>query len=143
LIEAHHHQTNPDILARICENIHGMLMRPDWRAQLQRAREQLPGQEGQGAPIPLAEILVEARSSQVIAATTAMHKMMAKGQIRSAMEEAFFALQERHLPALHAIVGEILCQRGDGRGSGKFNVISRAYATRGEIQSDQFCPPHY
>ena len=136
LIEAHHQQNEPDILARICDNIHEMLMRPDWHAQLQRAREQLPGQESYGAPIPLAEILVEARSSEVIAATTAMHHMIAKGQVRSAMEEAFFALQDAptYLP-LHAIIGEILYQQGVVEEAvEKFGVISRAYSTRGEEQ---------
>jgi tetratricopeptide (TPR) repeat protein len=136
LIEAHHRQTDPKVLTRICENIHEMLMRPDWRAQLQRAREQLPSQEGQKRPIPLAEILVEARSSEVIAATTAMHEMMAKGQMRSAMEEAFFALQDAptYLP-LHAIVGEILFQQGVVEEAvEKFGVISRSYSTRGEVQ---------
>lgn len=136
LIESHRQQTNPDILMRICDNIHQMLMRSDWRAQLRRAREQLPGQDGQGPPIPLAEILIEARSSEVIASISAMNDMVFKGQMRSAMEEAFFALQDAptYLP-LHAIMGDILHQQGDLVGAvEKFSVISRAYATRGDVQ---------
>lgn len=136
LIESHHQQTNPAILERICDNIHQMLMRSDWRAQLRRAREQLPGQDGKGPPIPLAEILIEARSSEVIASIAAMHDMIARSQPRSAMEEAFYALQDAptYLP-LHAIMGEILYQQGEMAGAvEKFGVISRAYATRGDVQ---------
>lgn len=136
LIESHRQQTNPNTLERICDNIHEMLMRSDWRAQLRRAREQLPGQDGKGPPIPLAEILIEARSSQVIAAISAMYDMISRAQVHSAMEEAFYALQEAptYLP-LHAIMGDILAQQGDLAGAiEKFGVISRTYATRGDVQ---------
>jgi tetratricopeptide (TPR) repeat protein len=136
LIESHRQQTNVDTLERICDNIHEMLMRSDWRAQLRRAREQLPGQDGEGPPIPLAEILIEAHSSEVIAAISAMNDMISRAQARSAMEEAFYALQEAptYLP-LHAIMGDILAQQGNQAGAlEKFSVISRAYATRGDVQ---------
>jgi tetratricopeptide (TPR) repeat protein len=52
------------------------------------------------------------------------------------MEEAFYALQDAptYLP-LHAIMGEILYQQGELEGAvEKFNVVSRTYATRGDVQ---------
>jgi tetratricopeptide (TPR) repeat protein len=136
LIDAQHHQNNREILERICDNIHEMLMRSDWRVQLRRAREQLPGQDGKGPPIPLAEILIEAHSGEVIAAMSAIHEMVSRGQMHSAMEEAFYALQEAptYLP-LHAIMGEVLYQQGELAGAlEKFSVISRTYANRGDVQ---------
>jgi tetratricopeptide (TPR) repeat protein len=136
LIESHRQQTNPEVMERICDNIYEMLMRSDWRTQLRRAREQLPGQDGKGPPIPLAEILIEARSSEVISAITTIHEMISKGQGRSAMEEAFYALQEAptYLP-LHAIMGDILYQQGELVGAvEKFGVIARTYSTRGDVQ---------
>ena len=136
LIEAQRFQSNPEILNRICVNVHDMLMRPDWRTQLRQAREQLPATGDQDSYLPLAEILVEARSSQVTISVSMIKEMMKKGHLRSAMEEAFYAMDEAptYLP-LHAIIGEMLVQSNQVETAvEKFQVIARTYAMRGEAQ---------
>ena len=42
LIEAQSHQTDPDKMEQLCNNIKQLLLRPNWRAELIQAREQLP-----------------------------------------------------------------------------------------------------
>lgn len=136
LIESQRFQNNSEILNRICVNVHDMLMRPDWRAQLRQAREQLPAMGDQGSVLPLAEILVEARSSQVTISVSMIKEMMKRGHLRSAMEEAFYAMDEAptYLP-LHAIIGEMLVQSNQvATAVEKFQVIARTYAMRGEAQ---------
>jgi len=113
-----------------------MLMRPDWRIHLQRAREQLPGQSTKAIPMPLAEIILQARSGLLVESISAIHEMSGRGQLRSAMEEAFYALQHAptYLP-LHSLMGEMLCAQGNNEGAAaKFQVVARDYSVRGEAQ---------
>ena len=136
LIESHHQQDDPRIQQRLCDNVHGMLMRADWREQLRRAREQLSGHGEKGPPIPLAEILTEARSSQVIELMAWIYDLAKHGYIRSAMEEAYRVIQlaPTYL-ALHSLMGELLVKAKDQQAAvTKFQVVSRAYASRGEMQ---------
>jgi hypothetical protein len=46
LIETFSQQTDEKLQKRICENVSKMLIRPDWRDQIQLARKQLPAQPG-------------------------------------------------------------------------------------------------
>ena len=136
LIELHRQQEDPRIQKRLCDNVHEMLMRADWRAQLLRARQQLPGHGQDGPPIPLAEILTEARSSQVVELMAWIYDLSQHGHVRSAMEEAYRAIQfaPTYL-ALHSMMGELLVKENDLSGAvTKFQVVSRAYASRGEMQ---------
>lgn len=136
LIESQRRQNDPDLYNRICDNVQELLDRRDWRNHLRQARQQLPGMEGSGTPIPLAEILVEARSSQVINSVALIHEMMQRAQNRSAMEEAFYAIEDAptYLP-LHALMAEMLAQSGETEAaSEKLQVIMRTYAMRGEAQ---------
>jgi tetratricopeptide (TPR) repeat protein len=136
LIESYRQRTDPTTQVRLCDNIHSMLMRPDWRAQITRARKQLPGQAKGGQPLPLAELLTEARSGQVIDSVSAIYAMIDKGFYRTAIEEAFRTLQDAptYLP-LHSIVGDILVKEGDSVNAViKYQVVARAYAARGEAQ---------
>ncbi len=64
------------------------------------------------------------------------YRLMKEGLYHSATEEAFFALQQTptYLP-LHSVMGEMLAQSGDIEGGvAKFQVVSRSYAARGEMQ---------
>ncbi len=136
LIEAHRQKGNTETQDRLCSNISTMLMRPDWRAQIRRAREQLPGQGQSRTPIPLAEILTEARSGQVIESVSTIYEMMSRGQYRSAMEEAYRALlgAPTYLP-LHSLMGEMLVKQSEPESAvAKFLVIARTYASRGDAQ---------
>ncbi len=132
LIESNR-RINEEIQARMCTNIRDMLMRPDWKTQLRKAREQLPA-SGDNTPIPLAEILLEARSGRVIAAMSSIYDLVQDGSYRTAMEEAFYILQESptYLP-LHATMGEMLVKQNDVNAAvAKFQVISRVYESRGD-----------
>jgi tetratricopeptide (TPR) repeat protein len=134
LIEAQSAQSDPKALEKMCDIIHGLLMRPDWRANLLRAREQLPAHEGDRPPIPLAEALFEAHSSEVVDAISNIYQLARDGYYRSAMEEAFYTLQlaPTYLP-LHTQMGELLLKQNRvGDAIEKFMVIGRTYSTRGE-----------
>ena len=136
LIESHHQQEDPRVQKRLCDNVMGMLMRADWRDQVKRAREQLPGRGEEGPLIPLAEILTEARSSQVVESMAVIYDLVKRGFLRTAMEEAYRVIQvaPTYL-ALHSLMGELLVQEKDLHGAVvKFQVVARAYASRNEIQ---------
>ncbi len=136
LIESHHQQDDARIQKRLCDNVIGMLMRDDWRAQVKSAREQLPGRGEEGPLIPLAEILTEARSTQVVEAMAVIYDLVKRGYLRTAMEEAYRVIQvaPTYL-ALHSLMGELLVQEKDLSGAvTKFQVVARAYASRNEIQ---------
>jgi tetratricopeptide (TPR) repeat protein len=134
LIEAQSQQSDPKALEKMCDIIHGLLMRPDWRANILRARQQLPAKEGDRPPIPLAEILFEAHSSEVVDAISYIYQLARDGYFRSAMEEAFYTVQlaPTYLP-LHTQMGELLLKQNRiSEAIDKFMVIARTYSTRGE-----------
>lgn len=136
LIDSQRFQNDPAALQRICDNVHDMLNRSDWRERLYLARQQLPGMDRSDPPIPLAEVLVEARSSHVIGAVSSIYEMMEHGQLRSAMEEAFYALDDAptYLP-LHALMAELQTRNGNPSAAiEKYQVIARTYAMRGDAQ---------
>ncbi|RME86784.1 MAG: tetratricopeptide repeat protein, partial [Anaerolineae bacterium] len=134
LIEAQKSQMDEDALHRLCDNIHDLLVRPDWQATLLKAREQLPQVSEDAPPLPLAEILIQAQSSRVLEAINRIHQLARAGHIRSAMDEAFQAISHAptYLP-LHTLIGDLLLQ--DNRTQDaitKFFVVAQAYSVRGE-----------
>jgi tetratricopeptide (TPR) repeat protein len=136
LIESYRQQSDPDLEIRICDNVHEMLMRSNWRAHLQRARQQLPEQGKKGPAIPLAEILTEAHSSELIESISKIYTMMSQKKIRSAMEEAFFALEHAptYLP-LHSVMGDMLVKQGEPASAvSKYQAVAKSYSVRGESQ---------
>lgn len=139
LVEAQARQTDEDALNRLCDNIQGLLLRPDWQASLARAREQLPRSDG-GLPLPLAEILIQAQSSQVLDAIHSVHQLARAGHLRSAMDQAFEALTHAptYLP-LHTLIGDLLVREGRVQDAiAKYTVVAQAYSVRGETaQSTQ------
>ena len=133
LIEALSGEGDEESHERLCDNIDEMLMRDDWREHLQEAREELPESDGE-VPLPLAEILIEAQSGQVLGAMSRVHGLARKGYMRSAMDEAFEAISyaPTYLP-LHSLIGDLLIQ--DGRTDdaiAKFSMIAESYGVRGE-----------
>jgi len=136
IIEANHHTNDTEAHARLCENVRSLLLRPDWRENLARARAQMPERDPGGPLMPLAEIITEARSSQVIEAIARIYDLTNRGNLRTALEEAFYALQEapNYLP-LHTLIGELLLKAGQLQdGISKLLVVARAYSVRGEPQ---------
>lgn len=140
LIEEQRQNDDETAMQRICDNVHGLLMRPDWRIHLKRARQQLPKHGGRvqakQMPLPLAEMITQSHSSQLIDSISAIYEMMSKGYNRSAMEEAYFALQgaPTYLP-LHVLLAELLVKQEEiTEASTKMQVIANTYSARGERQ---------
>ncbi len=132
LIEAQSHQTDSDKMEQLCANIKQLLLRPNWRAELIQAREQLP-KYAEGI-LPLAEILTQAQSGRVIEAVGKVRQLARAGYLRSAMDEAFesFNFAPTYLP-LHTLVGDLLIQEGRTQDAiTKYTVVAQAYSSRGE-----------
>ena len=134
IIEAFASQSTPDIQSRFCDNINQMLTRSDWREGVRHARQQLPPQPIKTTPLPLAEILTEASSSQVVESLAKINQLARTGKLRSAMEEAFHALQfaPTYLP-LHITIGDLLLQEGRvPEAVLKYTIVAESYSSRGE-----------
>lgn len=131
LIEAQAAQAEEEALKRLCENIHALLMRPNWRDHLHQSREQMPKSE---MLMPLADVLLQAQSSQVLEAINHIHQLARAGQLRTAMEEAFHALSHAptYLP-LHILIGDLLVRENHiPEAIAKFSAVAQAYSVRGE-----------
>jgi tetratricopeptide (TPR) repeat protein len=134
LIESQSAQTDEAAHKRLCENIKNLLYQPGWRAKVKAAREQLPKTADDSPPMPLAEILTQAQSSEVIEAIGRIHKLARAGHFRSAMDEAFYSLRlaPTYLP-LHTLIGDLLLQNGlEQDAIAKYTVVAQAYSVRGE-----------
>lgn len=134
LIEAQASQNDEFALKRLCDNINEMLMRRNWRDHLHRAREQMPRSQDGDMPMPIAEVLLEAQSSQVLEAINHVHQLARSGWLRTAMEEAFQALiyAPTYLP-LHTLIGELLVREDHiEEAIAKFTTVAQAYSIRGE-----------
>jgi len=134
LIEAQAADTDDTDQLRLCKNVKGLLMREDWRNHLLKMREQLPKAQEGDTPLPLAEVVIQAQSSQVLDAISYINQLARRGRLRSAMDEAFHALQNAptYLP-LHALIGDLLVREGHTEEAiAKYTVIATAYSVRGE-----------
>ncbi len=135
LIEAFTQQSDSKLQKRICENISKMLIRPDWRDQILKARQQLPAQPAGSAPAPLAEMLTESTSSQLVESLSKVNQLARANKLLTAMEEALYALKyaPTYLP-LHVCIGDLLVQEGRiTEAIEKFSIIARCYNVRGEV----------
>jgi tetratricopeptide (TPR) repeat protein len=134
LIESFPHLSDLKLQKRICENISKMLIRPDWRDQIQRARQQLPPQPSGSAPVPLAEMLTEASSSQLVESLAKVNQLAHSNKLLTAMEEAYYALKfaPTYLP-LHICIGDLLIQENRvPEAVLKYSIVARSYDVRGE-----------
>ena len=135
LIESQQNQNDDTVNRRLCENVAKMLMRADWRDQIHKTREQTRRTQGGDTPTPLAEVVLQAQSSSVIESMSRIHQLARKGTLRSAMDEAYNAVQHAptYLP-LHTLMGDLLIQDGRPEDAiAKFSVIAHAYSVRGEV----------
>jgi len=120
----------------LCENIIGLLYKPDWRQNISDARMQLPGTGAGMAPIPVAEILTEAKNTQIVEAMAEINQLARDGHLRSAMEEAYtlISFAPTYLP-LHTHMGELLLRQNRNQEAiAKFTVVAETYAVRGEAK---------
>jgi tetratricopeptide (TPR) repeat protein len=134
LIEAQATQSDEVTLSRLCDNIGDMLMRKDWRDHLHQAREQMPKSSDGDMLMPLAEVILQAQSSQILEAISHVHQLARSGQLRSAMEEAFQAIAyaPTYLP-LHTLIGDLLVRENHVEEAiTKYSVVAQAYSVRGE-----------
>ncbi len=134
LIEAHRQEQNEAVLHQICENIQSVLTRSDWRQHLVKVRAGMLSENG--APVPLAEVLLQAQSSAILDEMHRIHQLVRQGYLRAAMEEAFFALNlaPTYIP-LHNLIAEILIQEEHLREAiAKLHVIARTYHVRGDVE---------
>jgi tetratricopeptide (TPR) repeat protein len=136
LIEAQASQRDEAALQRLCDNINEMLMRKNWRDRLYRAREQMPKSQDDDMPMPLAEVILQAQSSQVLEAINHIHQLARAGRLRTAMEEAFDAVSyaPTYLP-LHTLIGDLLERENHTQEAiAKFSTVAQAYSVRGEAR---------
>lgn len=134
LIESYQQQTDENALRKVCDNIQGLLMRADWRDQLHKTREQMPIQDG-GMAAPLADMILQVQSSSVLESMNRINQLARMGSLRSAMDEAYDAVQHAptYLP-LHIIMGDLLVQEGHIPDAiTKFSVVAHSYSVRGEV----------
>jgi tetratricopeptide (TPR) repeat protein len=134
LIEAQASQTDEAALKRLCDNINEMLMRKNWRDHLYKSRDQMAKSQEGDMPMPLAEVILQAQSSQVLEAINHVHQLARSGRLRSAMEEAFQALTyaPTYLP-LHALMGDLLVRQNHTQEAiTKLTAVAQAYSVRGE-----------
>jgi tetratricopeptide (TPR) repeat protein len=134
LIEAQITGTDEEGLSRMCTNIRELLMRPAWRAHLQKTREQMPRAQESDMPLLLADVIIHAQSSHVLESMGQINALARQGRLRPAMDEAFHALisAPTYLP-LHTLMGDLLIQEDRvPEAIEKFTVIANAYSVRGE-----------
>jgi tetratricopeptide (TPR) repeat protein len=136
LIETYSQQSDLKLQKRICENISKMLIRPDWRQQTQNARQQLPYQPEGSAPIPLAEMLTEATSGQLVESLAKINQLARANKLLTAMEEAYYALKfaPTYLP-LHVCIGDLLVQENRlPEALMKYSIVAKSYHIKGETR---------
>lgn len=135
ILEAQQHETNPNNLKALCQNVRSQLMRADWREYLQKARAQMPTINEDNPPVPLIEMLLHSRSGQVVEALATVRELSQKEFFRSAMEEAYHALQyaPTYLP-LHIQIGDLLVKNGQVDDAiKKFMLVTDLYEVRGDV----------
>jgi len=135
MIATYRQNNNSAVQEKFCANIKALLFQPDWPVLLAQVRQQQPEYRPDMPLEPLIEMLVVANSSQVVVSVSAINEMIEKGQLNTAMEEALYtiSLAPTYLP-LHSLIGELMVKRGDlERAVSKFQVVSRAYAVRNEL----------
>ncbi len=132
LIESQIGQT-PEVQAKLCENIATFLGRANWRNNLTLARQQLPPASPDSPPLPLAELIAEARGGQLVESMTKIHQLVRSGYFRTAMEEAYRAITfaPTYLP-LHMILADVLLQENhQAEAIAKYTAVARGYNARG------------
>ena len=121
-------------LKKLCLSVVEQIQREDWRDFLSRARQQMPQQTAGAQPMPLAEMLLGVNSGQVVDAMARVRMFAQRGRIHSALEEAYFAIQNAptYLP-LHIQLAELLLQEDRQQEAvEKFLLVTQLYNLRGE-----------
>ncbi len=134
LAESLRQQTDLKTLATACESLAIQLLRPDWQEHLRRSRQQMSASAPGSQPLPLAEMILEAHSNQVIDSLARIRSLSNESLLRAAMEEAYYTLESAptYLP-LHVQMAEILLQENRVEDAvAKFTLVAQAYSLRGQ-----------
>lgn len=134
IIEAESKQSDPQIKNKLCDLIEDMLFRPGWQQHLVQARGDYQI-DIDGAPsIPIGEVLTNPQGHRIVESVRTINHYARSGYMRSAMEEAYFAIQfaPTYLP-LHTYMGELLLKQEHLKEAiEKFGTIAQTYHARGE-----------
>lgn len=134
IIEAESKQTDPGIKNKLCDLIEDLIVRAGWQRNLAQARGDYQV-DIDGAPsIPVGEVLTNPQGYRIIESVKTINEYARLGYLRSAMEEAFFAIQfaPTYLP-LHTYMGELLLKQEHLKEAiEKFEAIADTYRSRGE-----------
>lgn len=134
LIEAHTQGAEEEDLLMLCQNIIDLLMQPNWRQKVMEARAQMPTAVTGALTIPLADILTQAQSTEMVEALSHINQVSRQGFFRTAMEEAYYLMSAAptYLP-LHIHMGELLLRQNRTREAiDKFTIVAETYACRGD-----------
>ena len=134
IIESQASTQDKAVLQSTCKAISNQLMRPNWRSMLKQARVNITSSPDGLPPSPVSDLVLEARNTKVIETMAHVRHLAEAGILRSASEEAMYALQyaPSYLP-LHELIGDLLLQDNrTGEAIQKYLVISELYIVRGE-----------
>ncbi len=126
-------EDDPALFRRIVDNVRGMLLQPRWEEKLREARSELSAAHD-GALLPLTELIIASQSAQVLDALQNINQLARRGYLRSAMEEAYYAISfaPNYLP-LHTLVGDLLVQANRLEvAAEKYKMVARSYQIRNE-----------
>jgi len=110
------------------------LLRSNWKEHLGDIKEQFSENSAQDEFIPLADVLLETNSNQIVDALTEVQQLARKGLFGAAMEKAFYALElaPQYLP-LHISIGDLLLKKDQVPAAiTKFLTIADAYRVQGK-----------
>ena len=136
IIESFSREKNDEEREEICGLIEELLNKPGWREKVREGRSQLEESDEDSMLLPLADLITQTKGSQVIDAMRVIRNLTRQKKYRSAMEEAYFALQyaPNYLP-LHSLICEILIlQDNKSEALAKMSVMAEAYRVRGEFK---------
>ncbi len=134
LIEAQRLEADPQVHKQVCDNISSSLIQPGWRKKLIHARSEMPKDGTDGRLVPLAELIIQAGSSRIVEIVSRISALERAGHWRSAMEEAYFALDiaPTYLPLHMQMAGLLLSQGQVQEAIEKLFIVANSYQIRGE-----------
>jgi len=136
IIEAETKQTDPVAKNQLCDMVENLLVRPGWQSYLLQARGDFQI-DVEGVPaIPVGELISNPQGDKIVESVKQINQYARSSYWRSAMEQAFFAIQfaPTYLP-LHTYMGELLLKQDNlPEAVNKFEAIAKTYRARGETQ---------
>jgi len=122
-------------LSTLVENTLNLFSGPEWKKRIDTIRMQFGGEKSETGVNPIAVIIGEGGTSQVVNALESIEQLLSQGFHFSAMEEALLALEygPYFLP-LHECMADILLKTGRTKiGLEKLQIIAEFYRIHGEM----------